>query len=117
LVFGRRLQKALNAKGWNQSELARRMAPLLPRTSIARDNISKYVRGKVLPQPLILEAMAKVLDMAPSDLLATRRTNIPAANPPLDARDLGDGNVWLRVNRAVSWDVALQVMKLLRGGA
>jgi transcriptional regulator with XRE-family HTH domain len=117
LEFGRRLQKALNAKGWNQSELARRMAPLLPRTSIARDNISKYVRGKVLPQPLVLEAMATVLGVQPSDLLPARRTNIPAANPPLDARDLGDGNVWLRVNRAVSWDVALQVMKLLRGGA
>src|SRR5829696_3192513 len=43
--FGRRLQAALNEKGWNQSELARRVAPLLPRSSIARDNISKYVRG------------------------------------------------------------------------
>jgi transcriptional regulator with XRE-family HTH domain len=72
--FGLRLQKALNAKGWNQSELARRMAPHLPRTSIARDNISKYVRGKVLPQPLVLEA------------------------------------------KAVSWDVALAIMRLLREG-
>jgi transcriptional regulator with XRE-family HTH domain len=115
--FGHRLQAALNEKGWNQSELARRVAPLLPRSSIARDNISKYVRGKVLPSPLALEAISTALGKKPADLLPVRRSAVSSTdNPPLDARDLGDGSVWLKVNQAVDWDTALQIMKLLRGG-
>jgi transcriptional regulator with XRE-family HTH domain len=115
--FGRRLQAALNEKGWNQSELARRVAPLLPRSSIARDNISKYVRGKVLPSPLALDAICTALGKKPADLLPTRRSAVSSTdNPPLDARDLGDGSVWLKVNQAVDWDTALQIMNLLRGG-
>src|SRR5262245_24373734 len=60
--FAKRLQDRLSDLGWNQSELARRMAPLLKESRIGRDNISKYVRGKVLPLPAALAAMAKVLD-------------------------------------------------------
>jgi transcriptional regulator with XRE-family HTH domain len=75
--FGRRLQKALNARGWTQSELARRTARLLPNFRIGRDNVSKWVRGKVLPLPPALEAMCKVLEMETSDLLPERATPIP----------------------------------------
>ena len=60
--FARRLQNKLNDKGWTQAELARRMVPLLKDSRVGRDNISKYVRGKVLPLPPHLEAMAKVLE-------------------------------------------------------
>ena len=62
MEFARRLQAKRNEKGWTQSELARRMAPLLKDSRIGRDNISKYVRGKVLPLPPLLEAMSKVLE-------------------------------------------------------
>ncbi len=114
--FARRLQAALVDKGWNQSELARRMAPKLPRSSIARDNISKYIRGKVLPSPHVLEAMSKVLDMKPADLLPARGTPAAGAeHPPLDVRDIGEGKVWLRINQACDWSVALQIMNLLKG--
>lgn len=34
--------------------------------------------------------------------------------PPLDIRDAGNGKAWLRVNMAVDWPVALDVMKLLK---
>lgn len=75
--FGRRLQRALNLKGWTQSELARRMARHLPTFRIGRDNVSKWVRGVVLPLPPALEAMCKVLEMETSDLLPERATPIP----------------------------------------
>jgi transcriptional regulator with XRE-family HTH domain len=75
--FGRRLQRALNAKGWTQSELARRIARHLPTFRIGRDNVSKWIRGKVLPLPPALEAMCKVLEIETSDLLPERAAPIP----------------------------------------
>lgn len=116
LEFARRLQRALNEKGWTQAELARRMAPLLKESRIGRDNISKYVRGKVLPLPPALEAMAKVLQVDGRELLPTRGTSATAEeHAPLDVRDIGEGRVWLRVNQAVDWNIALQILGLLKG--
>jgi transcriptional regulator with XRE-family HTH domain len=116
--FAKRLQDRLNDKGWTQSELARRMAPLLKESRIGRDNISKYVRGKVLPLPPALEAMAKVLGVESKDLLPTRATQGASVElSPLDVRDIGAGRVWLQVNQAVDWDVALDVMKRIREGS
>jgi transcriptional regulator with XRE-family HTH domain len=114
--FAKRLQDALNEKGWTQSELARRMAPMLKESRIGRDNISKYVRGKVLPLPAALEAMAKVLGVEAKDLLPSRGTQTSTEMSPLDVRDIGAGRVWLQVNQAVDWPVALKIMNLLRGG-
>jgi transcriptional regulator with XRE-family HTH domain len=114
--FARRLQAKLVEKGWNQSELARRMAPLLPRSSIARDNISKYIRGKVLPSPHVLEAMSKVLECKPADLLPARGTpSAGAENLPFNFRDIGDGQMWTKVNMAMSEDAALAVRAIVRG--
>jgi transcriptional regulator with XRE-family HTH domain len=116
--FAKRLQDALNDKGWTQSELARRMAPLLKESRIGRDNISKYVRGKVLPLPRALEAMAKVLGVESKDLLPTRATSTVSEElSPLDVRDIGGGRVWLQVNQAVDWEVALDVMRRIREGS
>jgi transcriptional regulator with XRE-family HTH domain len=116
--FAKRLQDCLNDKGWTQSELAKRMAPLLKESRIGRDNISKYVRGKVLPLPPALEAMAKVLGVESKDLLPSRVTQGATDElSPLDVRDIGAGRVWLQVNQAVDWDVALDVMKRIREGS
>jgi transcriptional regulator with XRE-family HTH domain len=116
--FAKRLQDALNDKGWTQSELARRMAPLLKESRIGRDNISKYVRGKVLPLPAALEAMAKALGVQSKDLLPTRATQAVANElSPMDVRDIGGGRVWLQVNQAVDWEVALDVMRRIREGS
>jgi transcriptional regulator with XRE-family HTH domain len=116
MEFARRLQAALNERGWTQSELARRMAPLLKHSRLGRDNISKYVRGKVLPLPPALEAMAKVLGVEGRDLLPSRGRQATAEeHAPLDVRDIGEGRVWLRVNQAVDWPIALQILGLLRG--
>jgi transcriptional regulator with XRE-family HTH domain len=104
--FAKRLQDALNDKGWTQSELARRMAPLLKESRIGRDNISKYVRGKVLPLPPALEAMAKVLGVESKDLLPTRATSTVSEElAPSSLRDIGGDRYWVQLNLALDADV------------
>jgi transcriptional regulator with XRE-family HTH domain len=114
--FAKRIQRAMIDKGWNQSELARRASAYLPKSSpLGRDNVSHYVRGISLPRSAQLAALAKALGLKPADLLPT----VPSAAqkaPPFDMRQLEDGNVWLRVNQAVSFDQALKIMRLLQEG-
>lgn len=116
--FARRLQRAMVKKGWTQSELARQAARFAPNKQMIRDNISKYIRAKVLPGPLHLAALCKALGMEPDELLPTR--GMPSAGghdrPPFDMRFLEDGNAWLRINMAVPQSVALKIAELLQSG-
>ena len=113
--FAKRLQDALSDRGWTQSELARRMAPLLKESRIGRDNISKYVRGKVLPLPPALEAMAKVLGMESRDLLPSRATAaVSEEQAPRSFRDIGGRRYWVQINMALDEDTALEIMRLTR---
>lgn len=114
--FARRLQKALNEKGWNQAELARRVHQKMPNAKTGRDSISKYIRGMVLPSPRALDAMASVLGKKPDELMPTR--GVPSAgaeNPPFEMRDIGDNMYWLKINQGVDRKIALQIMQLLSG--
>jgi transcriptional regulator with XRE-family HTH domain len=114
--FARRVQGELNRNGWTQAELARRMAPLLKDSRVGRDNISKYVRGKVLPLPHHLEAMAKALGVESRDLLPTRAPRATAEeNPPFDMRAIDGDRAWLRVNQPVPWPIAIKIAALLKG--
>jgi transcriptional regulator with XRE-family HTH domain len=116
--FGRVLQKRMVDKNWNQSDMAREAARFMPDKTFQRDNISQYVRGLSLPGPVRLNALARALGCKPTDLLPVRSSEtIDAVAPPLDARDLGDGTVWLRVNQAVPQSIALQIMQLLMQGS
>lgn len=113
--FAKRLQAAMVEKGWNQAELARAAAKFTNSGDFGRYSVSCYIRGTTLPRPEHLSALAKALGVAPRDLLPTR--GVPSAEkntPPLDLKDMGDGNVWLRVNQAVTWEVAMQIMQLLK---
>lgn len=113
--FARRLQKAMLAKGWNQTDLAREADKHMADGEIRRDNVSQYIRGVVLPGPKRVDALAKALGVPKEDLLWTKGLPQAGVNTPdLDARDLGDGNAWLRINMAVPWDVAVAVLKLLK---
>lgn len=117
IEFARRLQAAMIAKGMLQSDLARAAEIHLPKGKrFGRDSISLYIRAKSLPGPLYLRALCAALGTKPEDLLPTR--GIPAAGdsaPTLDARDLGDGNTWLRINQAVPWEAAIKIMQLVKG--
>jgi transcriptional regulator with XRE-family HTH domain len=113
--FARRLQAALLDKGWNQAELARRMGPLLRNRRLGRDNISKYVRGKVLPTPLALDAMAKVLGVKPTDLLPVRASS--TERPPQLYRGLEADHTmcWVQINLALPWAKAMAIQGIISG--
>jgi transcriptional regulator with XRE-family HTH domain len=113
MQFAKRLQDALNDRGWTQSEFARRVAKELPDSRVGRDNISKYVRGKVLPLPPMLAAMCKVLEMESRDLLPMRARRSDDENAPFAATQMGDGRMRLRINQPVDWVTGLKIMAML----
>lgn len=123
--FARRLQKALVNSGLNQSELAREASKFMPKgrgtedePGMTRDLISKYIRAKILPGHVGLNALAKALRMKPEELLPSRGGSYSDAEAAaFDMRDVGEGKVWLRVNQAVPMPIALKIAGLLNSDA
>jgi transcriptional regulator with XRE-family HTH domain len=116
--FARRLQSALVQKGWTQSELARRVAPLLKNSRLGRDNISKYVRGKVLPLPPALNAIARVLEVDVTELLPQGRapSAVESEHPPFEMRTLEEGEMaWIHLSMALPFNTCLEIRRLVRG--
>lgn len=116
LQFARKLQSLAADKGWNQSEIARQAARHMANGSFARDNVSNYIRGIVTPSNAHLRALAAAFDVTTDDLLK----DSPGAeknmlNPPVDMREIEGGRVWLKINMAVDYSIALQVIKLVKG--
>lgn len=108
--FGKRLYRLMTGKGWNQSELARR-------ADLNRDAISTYVRGRVLPTPVSLQALAKALGVAPDELLPNHvESAIDADQPAFEMKvsPSAPNMAWLRVNRLVSVATAVKVAELLQ---
>lgn len=116
LAFASRLQNAMIAKGWNQSELARRATEVSKSGPITRDVVSVYIRAKSLPGPDNLASLAAALGMERSELLPSRGiTAAVSAAPPAEVRDLGEGKVWIRINQEADWPTALEILGLLKG--
>lgn len=116
--FAKRLQAAMVERGWNQSELARRAALHTADKKFGRDNVSGYICGTSLPGPTHLAALGKALKIEPRELVPMRgMPSVDEKVPTLDVKDLGNGTVWLRINQAVEWPAAVQVMNLLKGAA
>jgi transcriptional regulator with XRE-family HTH domain len=121
LEFARRLQQQMILKGWNQSELSRRASEHLPRppkgqkqgiTGIGRDSFSHYLRGRSLPRPAYLEAMAKALGVRPEDLMPAAAPSMIEA-PPFEVKGMPGGRMYLRINRTVTAKTATKIMELL----
>lgn len=107
--FGRRLYSLMLARGWNQSELARQ-------AGLPRDSISTYIRGRSLPTPKSLQALAEALGMRPADVLPNATESaIDEDNPALEMRvsTSAPNAAWLRVNRLVSLSTASKVIELI----
>lgn len=112
--FAKRLQQAMTEKGWTQSELARQAALHTPDQKFNRDNVSLYVRGVSLPGPVFLNALSKALGRKPQDLLPS--ASVPSVDtriPPMEVKDVGDGQAWVRVNQALPWAKAVQIMQIV----
>jgi transcriptional regulator with XRE-family HTH domain len=121
--FARRLQAKMQERGWNQSELARRCAQLMPKAAkgqkqnvdFGRDRISHYVRGISMPRPESLTVLAKALGCAESDLLPPM--SVPSAGaeaPPFEMTSVGGDRVALRINRTVTLNTANKIIALLQ---
>lgn len=107
--FSRRLYKAIVEKGWTQAELARQV-------NFNRAAISSYITARSLPTPSNLTKLAKVLDMAPEELLPPVGEVMADPTAPVDAcsfKEVGDGQVRLQVNKIVSMEAALEVIGLV----
>lgn len=113
--FGKRVRHFMNAKNMNQSQLAREAAEHMDDGSFSRDSVSKYVRGLNVPRPKHLKALSKALGVTTDELLPGGAMPYEGPTPPLDVREAGDGYAWLHVNQKVPWDIALQVLTLVKG--
>lgn len=111
--FGRKLEKAIADKGWNQAELARAASKFLAgEKEFRRDSISLYVRGMQFPGPTRLRALCKALGVHESDLVqealaATQDT------PPIGMKTMTNGNVFLQINQEVPMNLALKIAGML----
>lgn len=120
--FARRLEARRIAKGWNQSELARRATEHLPKPTkgqkqghaIGRDQISHYSRGISMPRPEALTAIAKALGVEPKDLVPVGGVPSTVSDPPAFSMVATEnGRVFLRINRNVSMGAATRIIDLL----
>lgn len=114
--FSKRLSEQLTARGWNQSDLARAAAKFMPAgKEFGRDKVSHYIRGRAMPTPASLHAMAQALGVEPVSLLPEGA--VPSSTsrvlPKLEIRDMDDGTVWLKINRAVSKAAAIKIQQVI----
>ena len=108
--FGKRLLSLMLKKGWNQSELARKVG-------IGRDSISQYVRGRSIPSPANLDKLAGILGIEKDVLFPNydAQTNaIEAATLEIKSIDSDAEHMWLRVNMKVPAEKALAVLQILK---
>lgn len=119
LDFAKRLQARMIDKGMTQSDLMRATNKLLPVGHVmSRDSVSKYIRGRNMPNPVYTTAMARALGLKPDELLPSRgplaREGTSDALAPFKMTEQGDGNVWVSINMAMPWGTALKVMELVK---
>lgn len=107
--FGRRLKKLMNAREWNNSEMARR-------AGVGRDMVGTYVMGKAYPSEKTLEAIAQAFGMTPGELLPNVIIDKVADDPDGVEMKLGRDptTAVLRVNRLVKATTAMKIIELLR---
>lgn len=107
--FGKRVYQLMLSRGWSQSELGRQ-------SGLPRDSISVYIRGKSLPTPQSLEALARAFNVDPSEILPNHiESAIDEDTPSLEMKvsPNAPNQAWLRVNRLVSIKTAVKVVELL----
>lgn len=107
--FGRRLNRLMQEKDWNQSDLARA-------AGIGRDSVSTYVNGKVFPTPLALKKIAAALGvdreaLLPNEIMSAFDDEMPAVE--LKQATGHPEKAWLRVNRMMSFATAARIITLI----
>lgn len=106
-AFGRNLKAALDAKSWNQSDLAKA-------TGLGRDSISTYIRGLTMPDPKNIKKLAEALGVAPQYLASG--TSPERVLQALEITQSTAGKVLIRINQAVTFEQASRIMAILQEG-
>jgi len=111
MEFARRLQAALNERAgpnpnshaaWRRcSSTAASAETIFPSTCVARCCLCRQ--------------RLKVLEMKTSELLPARASPSAGAEyPPMSVKDIGEGRVWLQINRSVTWGKGLEILRILQ---
>lgn len=112
-VFAKNLQKAMDAKGMTQSDLARVVWPQSDEPGAdGRGAISDYVNMKSLPPPSRLRQVAKALGTAPEALMPEGGLQA-FEQPEMKIEFVGENRSRLKVNAVVTTSTALKVAKLI----
>lgn len=111
--FAKRLVQFRTAKRWSQSDLWRRVVDRLPAdTKFHRTSISRYESGTNIPAVQIAQVLAEALGVSVDQLLPpedkTARTEVATFS------EVGDGIVRLTLDKLVSYETALEVLRLVR---
>ncbi len=103
--FANRLDKAMLARGWRQSDLARA-------AGLNREAISSYVRGRNWPTDVSLQKLAKALGVAPEELLPNKtiaaiREDTPSFQVKTSVNE--PGKAWVVLNRLMDLTDAMRI--------
>lgn len=104
-------------------ELNLTQADVCRRSGIGRDSMSRYAAGETIPGPLLLDRLARALEIQPQDLdpgvspdRLLQRAEPQTETPPEFRQDPADAaRWWVRMNQSVPAEVALGIMQLLQG--
>jgi transcriptional regulator with XRE-family HTH domain len=121
-AFADRLQHYRKNQGWSQSDLAREVWGEITlktgrKAAKNRDRISTYEMGKSWPDPQNLAAIAKALGVTAEELAPNiTASTVARQNPALSITQIEghDDMVLVQVNRQVSEETALEIMRILR---
>ena len=121
-VFAHRLWQAIKRSGLTYRETARLAQAHLPAGLRLSDvSVWSYSKGRSLPRRMAqIEALAKVLEIDLAELIEEidpMRPTRPAGQQGMTVEDLGDGRARIVADIEAPWAVALEVLRLLRGGA
>jgi transcriptional regulator with XRE-family HTH domain len=98
------IRRLLAQRGWSQSELARY-------AGVGSDNISRYLRGKYVPNAKHLGKIADAFGVVVSDLYGEQEQN----DYVVEFKVLRDDPALslIRVNQIVPTEIAVQILALL----
>ena len=113
--FGRHLQKLLDERNWNQSDLAREIARVTGKPE-RRDAISTYINGRSFPSVKTVGELCRALNISREELLPNTIIHATQAEHPafeMRAAAGHPGRAWIRLNRMMSFETATRIAQLI----
>ena len=111
--FGKRLYRFMLDKGWRQADLHR--AAGLP-----KDSISSYIRGRTFPTHASALKLSKALGVPVEEIMPNHMAGAIADDDPefeFKVSPSDPKRAWLKVNRAVSFEIGVKIATLLNDDA